>query len=515
LRLNKFRTKRSVTRAAVTTLVCTAALLETSLAAAADSPGTLTADPMAAWQTDGIVWSLASANGVVYVGGTFDSVRPPGAAPGQREVARRNFAAFDAVTGKLLPCAPSFTGLSRTVRAMKASPDGRTLYVGGSFNRVGSTGVASAVAIKTAGCSLRQDFRPAVSATVRAIDTTSSAVYLGGDFGRVNGQVRNRIAALSPKGTLLPFKADIDRPVRALSAAPSHGRIFVGGDFESVNGRSARSLVALNSTSGATLLSYPGWFPYQSSVKALARDTTRFYAGAEGHGPGIFDGRIAGRLTNGTMVWKDTCRGATQALVPYQGVLYSASHAHDCAETPGGFPERGDRQHLLAQSLTNRKILHWFPDTDDGLGEHVGPRAMAVSRNVLWVGGEFTKVNDKPQQGLTRFGSRDTGAPKVPALALSGNASGKVTLSWRASWDRDDASLTYRIHRDGKLVARKTKSSTYWDRPQMTYTDSVSAGARHRYTIEVTDGTNTSSKSAPLTVTVPSRAAERTEGDPQ
>ncbi len=86
-----------------------------------------------------------------------------------------------------------------------------------------------------------------------------------------------------------------------------------------------------------------------------------------------------------------------------------------------------------------------------------------VSKGYLWVGGEFTKVNDKPQQGLTRFGDTDTGAPKVPALKLDSAQPGKVTLAWRATWDRDDAVLTYRIYRDGKLVARKTERSTYWD----------------------------------------------------
>ncbi|MGW1711687.1 fibronectin type III domain-containing protein [Streptomyces sp. NPDC002156] len=509
MRLRKLRTK-SVTTAAVTALVCTTALLEAFPVAAAD--GTFTADPLATWQTNGIVWSLASANGVVYVGGTFDSVRPPGAEPGRGEVKRHNFAAFDAVTGKLLPCAPSFTGLGRTVRAMKASADGRVLYVGGSFNRVRSTSVASAVALNTAGCSLRESFRPAVSATVRAIDVTDSAVYLGGDFGRVDGKVRQRVAAISPKGSLLPFSANLDHPVRALSAATSHGRVFVGGDFESVNGRQDRSLVALNPTTGGTVLSYPGWFPSQSSVKAIARDSTRFYVGAEGHGRGIFDGRIAGRLTNNTLVWRDTCRGATQALLPYKGVLYSASHAHDCAETPGGFPERGDRQHLLAQQLNDRRILHWFPDTNDGLGEHVGPRTLEVGRGILWAGGEFTTVNNKPQQGLTRFGSRDTGAPMVPALSVADTDPGRVTLAWRTSWDRDDAELTYRIYRDGKLVARRTKSSAYWDRPRMSYTDSVGAGTSHRYAIEVTDGTNTSPKSAALSVTVP-KAEERAKGE--
>ncbi|MFG3086890.1 fibronectin type III domain-containing protein [Streptomyces antibioticus] len=506
MRLRKLRTK-PVTRAAVTVLVCSTALLDASLAAAAEGdPATLSADPLATWQPEGIVWSLAAANGVVYVGGTFETVRPPGAAPGQQQVKRRNFAAFDAKTGKLLPCAPAFTGHNHTVRAMKASPDGRVLYVGGSFAQAGSEKVANVTAIDTKTCAVLKQFKPAVSATVRAIDATDGTVYLGGDFGKVGGQARPRIAAVDRKGALLPFKAEIDQPVRALSIATKHKTLFVGGDFEAVNGQSVRSLVALNPATGATLFTYPGWFPAQSSVKTIARDDTRFFVGAEGHGPGIYDGRIAGRLTNGTMVWKDTCFGATQSVVPFKGVLYSASHAHNCNETPGGFPERGDRQHLLAQSVDDRRILHWFPDTNGGLGEEVGPRALVVSKGYLWVGGEFTKVNDKPQQGLTRFGDTDTGAPKVPALKLDSAQPGKVTLAWRATWDRDDAVLTYRIYRDGKLVARKTERSTYWDMPRMTYTDTVAAGSRHSYRIEVTDGTNTSAKSAALDVTVPKPA---------
>lgn len=500
---------RAATSAVAATLLCSAALLHPAPAAAAGAPRTsFTADPLTTWQTNGIVWSLASAHGVVYVGGTFDSVRPSGAEPGDREVPRHNFAAFDAVTGALLPCAPSFTGGAGAVRALKASPDGRVLYVGGSFSRAGSTGVASAVALDTAHCSLRRDFRPAVSATVRAIDVTDRTVYLGGDFRRVDGRTRQHIAAFTPEGALRPFRADVDAPVRALSVVPSRKKIYAGGDFEWVNGRWAHSLVALDASSGATEHTFPDWLPPRSSVKSIAQDGTRFYVGAEGHGEGIFDGRIAGRLDDDRMVWKDTCHGATQAVLPYQGVLYSASHAHDCTETPGGFPERQDRQHLLAQSPRDSRILHWFPDTDEGTGEQVGPRALTVARGVLWVGGEFTRVNGRPQQSLTRFGAGpDTGAPAVPALSLSAKRPGQVTLRWKASWDRDDASLTYRLYRDGRLISRQTRSSTYWNRPWMSHTDSVEAGTRHQYRIEVTDGTNTSPKSPALRVAVPAKAA--------
>ncbi|MEU9476677.1 fibronectin type III domain-containing protein [Streptomyces sp. NPDC048191] len=463
---------------------------------------TLTAAPLATWQTDGIVWSVEYARGVVYVGGTFDNVRPPGAKPGRKQVARKNFAAFDALTGKLLPCAHSFTKGAGTVRALKASRDGKVLYVGGSFDRVDGTGVSSATALNTADCSLRRDFRPAVAAPVRAIETTDTTVYLAGDFTVVDGQERRRVAAFSRSGTLLPFKADVDGPVRAILAASDRGQVLVGGKFHHVNGQPEQALVSLSPTTGSTVKSFHDWLPERSAVTSLTRNGDRFYLGAEGEGTGIFDGRIAGRLSDGTMVWKDTCLGATQDVVVYKGVLYSASHAHYCGLTPGGFPD-GPRRHFLAESVSDRSILHWFPDTDDGIGEGVGPRTLVMAGNVLWAGGEFTAVNGRPQQGLTRFGTGpgDTAPQAAPRLTARRTHAGKVTLAWRATWDRDDAELTYRIYRDGVLVASPKRRSVEWDRPDMTYTDSVPPGSHHRYTIAATDGRHTTHRSEPLDVT--------------
>ncbi|MET7619414.1 fibronectin type III domain-containing protein [Streptomyces sp. NPDC005408] len=499
----RLRTSTTKTAAAACATACltAAAFVAAPGSAAAEGTTTLTADPLATWQTNGIVWSLAYARGVVYAGGSFTSVRPPGAAPGEKEKTRTNFAAFDAVTGKLLPCAPAFSGGANTVRAMKPSRDGSVLYVGGSFGKVGSTGVASAVALNTADCSLRKDFRPAVSATVRAIDVTDKAVYLGGDFTTVSGQARSRIAALSPSGKLLPFNAEIDGPVRAITAAEKHGKVFVGGDFDWVQGNWAHALVALDPSTGSTVQTYENWIPARSVVKALAHDGTNFYLGAEGTGTWMFDGRIAGDLATGELRWKDNCLGATQAVVPYKGILYSGSHAHDCSDTPGGFPEHKKRHHFVANSIANKTIQYWFPDTNDGLGEQLGPRAMVMANGILWTGGEFTTVNDKPQQGLTRFGDGpDIGAPDVPKLAVSSTSATVNELSWQASWDRDDAVLTYKIYRDGALLKSLAQRSAYWDRPQMHFTDTVTANTRHRYSITVTDGDNTSPHSGRVTV---------------
>ncbi|MGH3324608.1 MAG: fibronectin type III domain-containing protein [Streptomyces sp.] len=475
-------------------------------AQAAAEDTTLTADPMPTWQTDGIVWSVAHANGVVYAGGVFSNVRPPGAAPGEQQVARKNFAAFDAATGELLPCAPAFTGGTGSVRAMKPSPDGEVLYVGGSFGTVTTggeeTAVSNAVAFDTADCTLRDDFRPGVAATVRAVDATADAVYLGGDFPTVDGQPRQRIAALSPAGALLPFRATVDKAVRAVTAAPEHGKIIIGGDFNTVNGASVHALVSLDPASGNTNQTFPGWIEPRSVVKALNRDDTNFYLGAEGDGHKVFDGRIAASLTTGARKWTDICYGATQAVVPYRGALYSGSHAHNCEDTPGGFPDNNIRQHLLANSIADSSIQIWFPQTNGGLGEQLGPRAMVMAGDILWTGGEFTTVHSKPQQSLTRFpAAPDTGAPQVPVLSGESTTAGKVRLSWKASWDRDDPVLTYRIIRDGEFYKSVDAQSRYWDRPTMGMTDTVPSNSTHRYSLEVTDGDNLSGRNGPVSVT--------------
>ena len=41
----------------------------------------ITADDLPTWQTNGIVWAMAQADGVVFAGGTFSAIRPPGRRP--------------------------------------------------------------------------------------------------------------------------------------------------------------------------------------------------------------------------------------------------------------------------------------------------------------------------------------------------------------------------------------------------------------------------------------------------
>ncbi|MYR66053.1 hypothetical protein GTW44_05285 [Streptomyces sp. SID8360] len=488
----------------------------TPSAAALTPPVAITADDLTTWQTNGIVWSMAAGDGVVYAGGTFSTLRPPGAAAGTSEQPALNFAAFDAATGSPTGCSLSFTLSSgtATVRALALSPDGKTLYAGGQFGSVNGEGVSNIAAVDTATCTPRKDFKISVSATVRAIDVTANTVYFGGDFNSVGGQTRKKFAAVTTGAALLPFTADADEVARAVQVTPDGRHVALGGDFFKVNGTSSHALAVVDATTGALVKSYPGFIPDTSTVQDLTTDATGLYTANEGTGGGVFDGRIAIDLAGYQQRWRDTCLGATQAVLVHSGVLYSGSHAHDCADM-GEFPDQ-PRKHLLAQSVDDPELLPWFPDTNDGIGEPVGPRVMSQTdrggHHYLWVGGEFTTVNGVRQQGLTRFADGpDTGAPWVPNVSLSTLTPGRIDVNWQTSFDTDDGELTYRIYKDGAStpVHTTTGYSVFWDRPQLRWTDTaVAAGETHSYRITASDGTNTSAKSPAQSATV-SATAER------
>ncbi|MCX4728534.1 LamG domain-containing protein [Streptomyces sp. NBC_01306] len=484
-------------------------------ASAITPPVAFTADALPTWQTNGIVWALAQSNGVVFAGGTFSALRPPAGASGKARSAV-NFAAFNAATGAPTSCTLSFTVGSgtATVRALAVSPDKKTLYAGGYFGAVNGTKVSSLAAIDIATCKPRTSFRPAFSATVRALTVTKDTVYAGGDFGTVSGQKRQRFAAVKASdGAVLPFTANADEPGRALALTPDGKNAVLGGDFFKVNGTTSHALAVVDATSGKVTKAYPGFIETNSVVKTLDTDATGIYTGNEGTGFGVFDGRIALNASSLNQRWRDTCLGATQSVKSYKGVLYSASHAHDCSSV-GEFPN-GPRHHFLAEPTTGTGKLGWFPDTNDGNGEGIGPRALTIaasgSTQYLWSGGEFTTVNRAAAQSLTRFASTgDKGAPTVPVGAAVSAKPGQVQVSWRASFDTDDSKLTYKVYRNGSSTPMATvqADSLMWARPQVSVKDtSVTKGKSYSYRITASDAAgNTSAKSAAVTATATAAA---------
>ena len=303
-------------------VVAAVPVIGNATAEALQAPVSFTATAQSTYQTDGIAWAVASAQGKVFVGGRFSNVRPPGVVAGTGdpgEIARSNFVVLDAATGEpdstcqpaaLLAGDPS----TASVRSLTVSPDGKTLYVGGFFSTFGGSNRGSLAALDIASCTVVSGFNPAPTGMVRAIAATASTVYYGGDFTSVNtgGVITARLHAAAAGavgqgnvGALLPWApatesnatAGTNPPtyvnspsVQALNVKPGGGEVVLGGDFERVNGVASHGIASVSdSGAGANVWVNNSIVPTTSAVKSIAVDATGFYTGNEGTGSLQFD----------------------------------------------------------------------------------------------------------------------------------------------------------------------------------------------------------------------------------
>jgi hypothetical protein len=473
--------------------------------ASALSPGVhFSADNLPTWQTNGVVYGLAQSNGKVVAGGTFSQIRPPTGGSGTAQT-RNGLAVFNAETGQPDSCqyTIALAGGTPTVRSVVASPDGNTIYVGGNFSNISGVTVLRVAALDVQTCTVRPFRANTVSSFVNGMAVSGNTLYLAGEFQSVAGQPRLRFAALdATTGALLPWVADADRTGRAVAVSPDGSRVAIGGDFFTVNGQNSHSIGVVGAATGENIRNYPVGFIHQNSVtKTLYSSGNSFYGGNEGTGGGVFDGRFAIDWNTLEQRWRDTCLGATQAVLEYQGTLYSANHAHDCASN-GAFQD-GRRSYFIAQKADTAEILGWNPLGNDGTGEGIGPRALVVSPGTttgqpyLWAAGEFTLINGAGQQGLTRFSPADTRTPPIPVVTTQATSSG-VQVRFRTVVDADDSVLTYRVFRNGSTtpIWTGTANSVWWKRPQVTFVDTGAApGTNYSYRVSASDGTNTSNLS--------------------
>jgi hypothetical protein len=511
-----------------------AALLGTAVPSAAPAfadtdppsgtPATVSADPLPTAQVNGVVWSMATVGNTVYATGNFTKARPAGVAEGGAgEVPRANLVAFDLTTGAL---SPTFVhSLDGQGLRIVASPDGSRVYVGGDFTKVDGKAHNHLAAFDTTTGALIDSFAPNVHNRVRAIAATDSTVYVGGNFFNVNGSGRTRLAAVKASdgsniGTWRPTADDDEVYALALYG----DRVIVGGKFQKLNGQAHVGVAAVSATNGGTL-------PWSSRPVPTKQDSRHFsyvtdlrvddgvvYGGADGEGWHWYDGRFAAKADTGDLVWLDNCYGATYGMYPVGNEVYSVSHAHDCSSL-GAFPDTSPQTNHRALSETKAatgtdrsapgsnsnyrnqpvpSLLHWYPHLAIGSFTKQYQAAWAVTGNGDYVamGGEFPKVNGKAQAGLVRFALKakapnktgpEAAGLKTPTAAL--RIGGTIRVSWKTTWDMDNASLTYQVLRDGAKtpIATLAKASEFWSPSSMTFDDKTAARGAHTYKIRVVD----------------------------
>jgi hypothetical protein len=461
------------------------------------------------WQTNASVNAVAVAGNLVFVGGLFTRVRPPGNARGVGDAARKYFAVLNRTTGVPTRFAPSVNG---PVWSIATSPDGKWVVIGGDFTVVDGVPRSRLAMFEVATGKLVGGWDPVVNYRVAALKVTGTTVYLGGSFGSVDKVARSRLAAVAlGTGALLPWNPGANDDVHALEVSTDRTRVFAGGGFTRIGGRDQHALAMLNATTGA-VLSMPAAnaIPPKSErcdsrVKDLEVQGNKLFASNAGtNSVSCYDGVLAANAKTGKLLWQSKCLGATEAIAAIGDWLYKGSHAHDCS-ADGAFPDKTGMHHLLVYNATTGKLGPWFPNTDAGGKTLVGPLAFATGGNDLWAGGDFTTVNGVPQEGLTRFTNVPGGAaparPAAPKLASA--RPNKVTIAFPTVLDRDNITLTYSVYRGTTRIGSYARASNSWTTPTVvSVTDShLTSGRTLAYHVEVTDGRNTQ-KSPPATVRV-------------
>src|SRR5262245_7992499 len=120
------------------------------------------------WQANGPVHAVAVTNGVIYIGGAFGYVGPPG----------RKIAGYDLYTAAPDGRWPSISGSS--VHAI-IPDDAGGWYIGGSFNEVSGQPRTNLAHVFGSG-QLDPDFQPNPDGVVKTLALGDDTLFVGGEF---------------------------------------------------------------------------------------------------------------------------------------------------------------------------------------------------------------------------------------------------------------------------------------------------------------------------------------------
>jgi trimeric autotransporter adhesin len=389
--------------------------------------GTGAADP--AWQADanGTVHALAVSGPDVFAGGDFSSSHSIG---GQDRDFVAKLAASDGTVD-----ATWDTGATQAVRALAVS--GSSLFVGGAFHSIGGKQRFFVGKVSTTGAGdADPNWNPNANSFVLALAVSGNDVYAGGSFssaGAANVE-REHIARLNADGTLDPtWNPDANGFVDALAVSGTD--LYVGGNFAgggSIGGQD-RDYIAKLATTG-TGAADPTWNPTADDrVLALAVSGTNLFAGGNFAGAGSIGGQdrnhIAKLTTTGTgaadATWNPNANGPVNALAVSGNDLY-AGGSFDGSGSIGG----QDRNRIAKLSTTGAGAADpaWNPNANFFV------LALAVSGTDLYAGGLFAGANSiggQDRDRIAKLSTTGTGAADpawnpdanapVRALAVSGN----------------------------------------------------------------------------------------------
>ena len=378
----------------------------------------------------------ARVGNTIYLGGDFTEVAPELGAPG---VAIARLAAFDATTG--LPLASFQPQLDGKVYALVADSGTNTLYVGGSFT--------GGFAILDATTGARKGTQLTTDGEVRALYRDGNAMYVGGQFQRFGSTGNRKMMARFDVGTLVvdgfapQFTGGM---VAAIDMAPNRSRVYAGGRFSALSGATVGKVVALSPATGGL---DPTFAPPINTTKQPVEDvealnTKVFVAFGGGYN------RLVQFAAGGAQEFGSCGDGDVQEV----HLVDDPTNSRTVLLVGGHFAGNPKKNCTLATIPTARIAEYQVNDVAGALPVGVDPTPFAnvyanelgvweflgTSMTDLWVAGDFLKVSSRNTGGLAHFFDgatyTDGQSPSVPGnVQVTAASPGSLTVGWSPSTD--------------------------------------------------------------------------------
>lgn len=371
----------------------------------------------------------------VFIAGSFTSIANTTGTT--TTVNQRYLASYNYNTGLIdTQFRPTFNG---SVNAVEASPDGTKLFVGGSFSTVNGTARQKVASLNLTTGAPIAGFAPTNSTNgyVESLAATNSTLYVGGRFTRINGVLKDRLAAMnaSTGAVITGFTNNLSGGIGVngalgvpqLKLTHDDSKLLVVHTGRQVNGQDRLGMAIINTANNQL---YPWRARLWDENLGRVGGVTRIYAGdiapndqyfvvgsgSGGDAPPVSDTAIAYPLTAASLnnddvqpLWIHRSFDSIYSIAITEQAVYFGGHFSwnesptSCEAEPcfPGLPNVGygtgqglsgyglgdtvvRRDHIGALDPVNGRALEWNP----GSNSFEGNKAMEATARGLFVGGD-------------------------------------------------------------------------------------------------------------------------------
>ena len=291
---------------------------------------------------------------------------------------------------------PSLCAVNGEVRA--SFVQGRTLYIGGSFDQVGP--VTGGGVLFEVASGRRLPFPEVAGSVQAAVPDGNGGWFLGGRFAWVGGIRRHNLVHVLADNTVAAWDPDVNGGVSAMTRLG--GILYVGGAFDTIGAEPRHGLAAFDTGTGDLTPWSP---PVEGHVLGIDAEDRSVFISAffmKVAGKSRMSGLAAVDATTGRLLpWNPPVHGWARCLALSKGTMYIG----------GRFDRVGPKRRDGVAALDTRSglVKPWDPgirglrycDSDRRQWRDVSNVSeIAVGESTLYVGGNFETVGERPALGF-------------------------------------------------------------------------------------------------------------------